>query len=75
MIHTYVCLVHDDRKFLQGEDRYLVGAKSETEAKEMLSGRLGIGTVNIDYQATDTNGDLIAPHLDTKMEYKQISRG
>lgn len=76
IIHTYVCLVDNDRRPSRQRNtkgRYLVGAKSEKEAKELLQKAIKFGSVQVYYRATDNKGQLES-NIDTLMNYKEIKK-
>lgn len=85
-VHTYVCLVDEYRNgtVFRGKNerlydrntkgRYLVGAKSEAEAKKLLRAAVQFGSIDVYYRATDDNGEIKKGYeeSDRKMGYKEI---
>ena len=72
--HTYVVLVDWHNKYKHNTaGRYLVGANSEKEAKEMLQKAIGFGSVQVYYRATDDNYDLTTSN-DARMSYGQMQK-
>lgn len=75
-IHTYVCLVDNYRRPSRQrntEGRYLVGAKSEDEAKELLQKAIKFGSIQVYYRTTDDEGQLKSD-ADILMDYKEIKK-
>lgn len=72
--HTYVVLVDWHNRYKHNTaGRYLVGANSEKEAKEMLQKAIGFGSVQVYYRATDDNYDLTTSN-DARMSYGQMQK-
>lgn len=75
-IHTYVCVVDSYRRPSRQRNttgRYLVGAKSENEAKVLLQNAIKFGSVQVYYRATDDKGQL-NNNIDSLMAYKEIKK-
>ncbi len=77
-VHTYVCVVDQWRRPSRQRNtkgRYLAGAKSEKDAKKLVQGAVGFGSVQVYYRATDDSGNIPADNRhDRKMALGQVMR-
>lgn len=72
--HTYVVLVDWHNRYKHNTaGRYLVGANSEKEAKDMLQKAIGFGSVQVYYCATD-DGYRLTNSCDALMSYGQMQK-
>ena len=73
-VNTYVCLVDNYRRPSRQRNtagRYLVGAKTEKEAKKLLQRAIGFGSVQVYYKAFPSGKEN---RIDIPMKYKEIKR-
>ena len=74
-LNKYVCLVDNYRRPSRQRNtmgRYLVCAKTEREAKEILQNKIGFGSVQIYYQVTEEYG--LPFEKKTNLSYKEAKK-
>ncbi len=75
LLNKYVCLVDNYRRPSRQRNtkgRYLVCAKTEREAKEILQDKIGFGSVQVYYQVTEEYG--LPFEKKTNLSYKEAKK-
>lgn len=74
-LNKYVCLVDNYRRPSRQRNtmgRYLVCAKTESEAKEILQEKIGFGSIQIYYQVTKNYG--LPFEIEANLSYKEAKK-
>lgn len=74
-INKYVCLVDNYRRSSRQRNtvgRYIVCAKTEKEAKEILQKMIGFGSIQVYYQITKEHG--LPSEIEANLSYKEAKK-